>query len=456
MMQLRRLTSRGSNDVRFTLGLVLITLLIINTGGWVFYAKAKDYMEVQSQKRLVAVAKAVAAQIDRERVLLFQPGDETSEGYREERRKLAQLRDDADLDNIFLFAPYLGRLIDTRADIPVGHQDPLTDIDRSELSPLWDGDPAPLPLYKIRGERFQSAFVPLLEEGQLRAVVGVDASARFLADLAILRQGLLAIALLSIVLAGGLGIFVHRNAKRLISLHGEIKDREKLAALGTLTAGLAHEIRNPLGIIRASAELLEEEEVDREIRFGTMIVEEVDRLSELLTSFLDFAKPKQLDARNQDLGDLVGQILIGISREFSDKGVRLEQHREGDQFGVSMDADQIRQVLLNLLINARDAVNGEGEVAVTVTHRKKPRNGALFPSEPERDNEYVEVTVEDNGRGIGQEQMDSLFDPFFTTKKNGTGLGLSIVHGIIKSHDGYLFVESERERGTRIGFALPV
>ncbi len=456
MMHLRRLTSRGSNDVRFTLSLVLITLLIINTGGWVFYAKAKDYMEVQSQKRLIAVAKAVAAQIDGEKVFFFQPGDELSDSYLEEQRKLARLRDDADLDNIFLFAPYLGMLIHTRSDFAVGEYDPLIDIERAELSPLWEGKPAPLPLYKIEGERFQSAFVPLLEGGELRAVIGVDASARFLADLAILLQGLLAIAALSIVLAGTLGIFVHRNAKRLVSLHGEIKDREKLAALGTLTAGLAHEIRNPLGIIRASAELLEEEEVEREIKFGTMIVEEVDRLSELLTSFLDFAKPKEVNSSIHDLGELVRQILVGVGPEFNDKGVRLEQLREEDRFDVSMDVDQIKQVLLNLLLNARDAVNGGGEVAITLTHRKRPRHGALFPSKPEQDNEYVEVTVEDNGEGIEDEKMDNLFDPFFTTKKDGTGLGLSIVHGIIKNHSGYLFVESEMKRGTRIGFALPI
>jgi signal transduction histidine kinase len=92
---------------------------------------------------------------------------------------------------------------------------------------------------------------------------------------------------------------------------------------------------------------------------------------------------------------------------------------------------------------------------VTLARRRKPRSGALFPGEPARDREYVELTVEDNGRGIDPGDLDSLFDPFFTTKENGTGLGLSIVHGIIKNHEGYLFVESEKNRGSRIGFALP-
>ena len=156
------------------------------------------------------------------------------------------------------------------------------------------------------------------------------------------------------------------------------------------------------------------------------------------------------------MGELVGQILAGLAPEFRERGVRIERHGEGGRFAVSMDADQIRQVLLNLLINARDAVNGGGRIDVTVARRRKPRSGALFPAEGEREREYVEVTVEDNGSGIGREEMDSLFDPFFTTKERGTGLGLSIVHGIIKNHEGYLFVESEANRGSRIGFALPV
>ncbi len=466
--------SSGRREVRFTLGLVLFTLLVINAGGWIFYGKARVYMEMQSRKRLITVAKAAAAQVDVDALLALRPGDETSSGYRDIRDRLGRLRDDAELDEIFLFAPYMGNLVDTRPGVAIGAEQPFADIDDPALAPLWEGEPAALPLYESGGERFQRAFVPIVDGGELTAIVGVEASARFLSDLAVVRRGLVLTALLSIVLAGGLGAYVYRSTRQIVALHGEIKNREKLAALGTLTAGLAHEIRNPLGIIRASAELLMEEEEERgnTAPFSAAIIEEVDRLSGLLTSFLDFAKPKELSAERGDLGELVGATAAGVAGEFDRAGVKLETRPGDGKYDVPMDEAQIRQVLLNLLLNAKDAVNGSQDtggaaaggaragkpaVSVTVERRRRPRGSARFPSGGRGTRGgFVEVTVKDNGCGIPSDKIDNLFDPFFTTKKKGTGLGLSIVHGIIKNHDGYLFVESDEKQGSRIGFGLPL
>ncbi len=455
MGKLWKFSSAPSNEFRFTLGLVLLTLLVINAGGWVFYAKAKNYMEQQSQKRLIALAKAVGAQIDRETVLAFLPGDEETEPYAVERDKLARLRDDADLDHVYLFMPWQGNLLDAQPGIPVGWEHPLADMTRPDLQPLWEGTAVGLPVHEIEDERFQSAFVPLLDEGELRAVVVVDANARFLSDLEVVRQGLLITAGLSLVLATGLGVYVSRNTRRLVTLQAEVKNREKLAALGTLTAGLAHEIRNPLSIIRASAELLQEEEKGDAHRSGTEIVEEVDRLSDLLTRFLDFARPKNTDRKKEDLSLLVMETISRVESGFLDRGIGLSHEIEFEPAIVSMDRRQIEQVLLNLILNAGDAVNGEGAVAIRLKRRRRPHPSSQMVGATSRYHRFAEITVEDNGCGIGVSCIQQMFNPFYTTKEKGTGLGLSIVHGIIQSHDGYLFVESEAGRGTRIGFGLP-
>lgn len=446
-------------EVRFTLGLVGIVLLGINVGGWVFYGKAGEYVEGLSRKRLITVAQAVAAQVDRDVVLAFAPGDEESPAYDRERRRLIRLRDEADLDRVFLAAPYLGSLLDTRPGTPVGEEDPLVDLESPAMTPLWEGKPAGIPVYEIEGERFQSAFAPVVVDNELRAVVGVDASARFLADLAILRQALVATALLSLVVASGLGWFVHRNTRRVVALQGEIKNAEKLAALGTLTAGLAHEIRNPLAIIRASAELLEEEEKEKDggrRGFGSTIVEEVDRLSELLTHFLDFAKPSKRDVRRADLAHVVRETADRLAPEMRERGVRLDVRLPDGEVTVPMDGDRIGQLLLNLLLNARDAVGGAGGLVEVVleTKRRAPASATMF-ADRAAPKGYAEVSVADNGPGIPESVRARLFDPFFTTKEKGTGLGLSIVHGIVQSHEGYLFVENGRERGTVFGFGLP-
>ncbi|MFH1679467.1 MAG: ATP-binding protein [Candidatus Eisenbacteria bacterium] len=446
-------------EVRFTLGLVLATLLAINVGGWVLYHRAKGTMEAVNGKRLITAAEAVAAQIDPERVLALRPGDEGTEEYRLLARRLARSRDAAGLDNVFLFEPYLGSLADARPGIAVGEENPLIDMDSKEMAPLWQGQPVGLSVHEIDGERFQSAFVPLLVENELRAVLGVDASAEFLSGLETVREGLLLSALLSVVLAGGIGLFVHRNARRLVALQGEIKNAEKLAALGTLTAGLAHEIRNPLAIIRGSAELLAEEEREKggERGFASQIVEEVDRMSELVDHFLEFAKPASPRIERADLVRLVRETAARLEPGLRERGVRMRSVLPDGEVLVPMDRGRIAQVLLNLIANARDAVEEErGEVEIALVRRRRARPSAKLISERGGARGYAEVRVTDTGKGIPDAVRSKLFDPFFTTKKNGTGLGLSIVHGIVKGHEGYVFVENGKERGASVGFGLPL
>ncbi|MBN1825878.1 MAG: hypothetical protein JW958_06390 [Candidatus Eisenbacteria bacterium] len=446
-------------EVRFTLGLVLFVLVVINVGGWLFYEKARGYMENANGRRLVSWARAAAAQVDKERLYRFVPGDESSAPYAEEAEKMRRLRDEAELDNLFLVAPYQGSLLDTRPDIPVGWSNPLVELESEDLSPLWAGEAVRLPLYEIEGEPFQGVLAPVLEEGELRAVVGADASARFLDDLRILRRALLLTALLSLVVAGGLALFVSRNARRLVALQGEIKDAERLAALGTLTAGLAHEIRNPLAIIRASAELLQEEHSGGTAgdRFAGEILGEVDRLGGLLEGFLDFARPDRLEKKRIDLAALADKTCRRVEAEFRDRGIRLERDIPPETTPVDLDPLRIEQVLLNLIWNARDALDGRGgRVEISVRRRRRAPSSAIRTSPAAGRDGFVEVRVADDGPGIPEEVRDKLFDPFFTTRKRGTGLGLSIAHGIVQGHGGYLFVESDRGGGATVGFGLPV
>lgn len=454
----QRKNSTSRNELRFTVGIMMVTLLVLNAGGWILYAQAKQYMADQNEKRLVSVGRAIAGQIDLASVAEFLPGDEFSGAYASERDRLLRMRDEADLDNISLFVPYQGSLLDTRPGIGIGDFHPLNDIDRPELRPLWEGAPVGLPLYEVNGEPFQSAFIPVIKGSELAAVLALDASAHFLSDLDRLKTALYAAALLSLILAGGLGYLVHRNTKSILTLHTEIKNQEKLAALGTLTAGLAHEIRNPLGIIRASAELLHEEEKEKPhvMEFGKEIMEEVDRLSELLTNFLQFAKPGREDEMAGDLSDLVTEILDRVQKNFDDQHVALVREVTSESLRLRMDSIQIGQVVLNLVLNARDAVNGDGLVSISVKRTKRPRDGAILPAGGKNAPAYAEVSVRDNGCGMTRSTREKLFDPFYSTKSKGTGLGLSIVHGIIQGHEGYLFIDSEEGRGTEIGFGLPL
>ena len=219
-----------------------------------------------------------------------------------------------------------------------------------------------------------------------------------------------------------------------------VRRSERLAALGQLSAGLAHELRNPLGTIRASSEMLartvlSENEVAREV--SGFIATEVDRCNALITRFLQFARPLQLKLEPADLGQTLDRAIALVEREVS--GIAIYKNYEPDLRPFPFDAELMERVFYNLVLNAVQATAHGGAVTV----KTRAAAGA------------AEIAVIDRGSGIGAEQMDSIFNPFFTTKPEGVGLGLAIVSKIVDEHGGKIAVESEPGKGSVFRVLLP-
>ena len=210
----------------------------------------------------------------------------------------------------------------------------------------------------------------------------------------------------------------------------EVRRSERLAALGQLSAGLAHEIRNPLGIISASAELLrnnvsEENEVAREV--SGFIGTEVKRTNQLVTRFLEFAGPAKLDLGKGDINDTIRAAIDHFREAPRGESAEIELNQELGQIPeFAHDKTLMESVFLNLLLNARDAMVGGGIIQVS-THR---------------DGEQAIIEVADAGSGIPEDKMQDIFNPFFTTKASGVGLGLAMVAKIVDSHGGTVSVEN--------------
>ncbi len=219
----------------------------------------------------------------------------------------------------------------------------------------------------------------------------------------------------------------------------EAQMREKLASLGELSAGLAHEIRNPLGIIKNAAEGLVARDRSREeqVLLLGIIIQETRRLNKLVTDFLDFARPRAPEKAVASLKELVEEVVFSLEGEARKEGVNLVADLE--DVALPMDGHQMRQVLLNLLLNALEATPDGGEVRVSLS-----RVGA-----------WALLKVEDTGKGIPREYLDRIFDPFFTTKERGTGLGLALVYRMVEAHGGTVQVESD-EKGARFTVRLPM
>ena len=220
-----------------------------------------------------------------------------------------------------------------------------------------------------------------------------------------------------------------------------VRRSDRLAALGQLSAGLAHELRNPLGTIRGSAEMLTrsvsaENEVAREV--AGFISSEVDRANSLITRFLHFARPLELRPGKADLTQTIDRAVANVERETP--GIAIYKNYAPEIPPFSFDAELMERVLYNLILNAAQATASGG--AVTVKTRATP--------------ETVEISVIDRGSGIDAKNLGAIFNPFFTTKAQGVGLGLAIVSKIVDEHGGKIAVESEPGKGSVFQVLLPM
>jgi two-component system sensor histidine kinase HydH len=222
----------------------------------------------------------------------------------------------------------------------------------------------------------------------------------------------------------------------------QIMQAEKMAAIGELAAGIAHEIRNPLGIITGSAETVRKHG-DQEIRdeMTNYILEESKRINGLISTFLDFARPKEPALVSCDLREVLEKTLLLLSPKAKTLGVEIKKDIPRGLLQVLIDPDQMRQAFMNLGINALEAMPHGGVLRVVVMENARGR---------------VVVRFSDTGKGIPKEMQTKVFDPFFTTKEGGTGLGLSIAHRIITQHGGDVILEEADEKGSTFTILLPL
>lgn len=230
----------------------------------------------------------------------------------------------------------------------------------------------------------------------------------------------------------------------------EMLQAEHLATIGELAAGVAHEIRNPLAGIAGAIEIISKDfpqnHPDREILDD--LRQEVRRIEKVLSDLLTYARPKPPQFGVADLKDTVARTLQFARQQIGSKIVEFSIQIPSPLPRFSMDAEQLHQVLLNLVLNGIQALGQEGKI--TIQARVLPGKGA--PSQPS----YVEISVSDTGAGISRDHLEKIFRPFYTTKRGGTGLGLSLCRRIISQHGGTLAVESEVNKGSRFIVRLPM
>jgi signal transduction histidine kinase len=237
------------------------------------------------------------------------------------------------------------------------------------------------------------------------------------------------------------------QADLIIGIEEQLRRAERLSALGELSAVLAHEVRNPLGSIKGTAEILKDDYSpgDRKYEFLEILVKETDRLNRVVEDFLQLARPVQMEREVCDLGVELGEVVKLVSREADARGVRLLLMQD-DLPSIRGDRDKLRQVFLNLILNGVQATPRGG--CLTVTAAPSPS----VEGEPP----FVAISFADTGEGMAPAVIARIFDPFYTTKEGGTGLGLAIAQKIVESHGGRIEVESVVRQGTTFIVKLPL
>ncbi len=240
---------------------------------------------------------------------------------------------------------------------------------------------------------------------------------------------------------------LYENLKKSQSI---MRRADRLASLGTLIASLAHEIRNPLVSIKTFTQLLPERIEDEEFRnyFLKVASGEIDRLTGLINELLGFARPSEPRLEGEDVNALIDKMEVLVATEARKKNVTLNKNYARDLPQIKADAEQLKQVLLNILLNAIQAIKGEGKIWIETRQVQVPIE--------DRVESFTQIEVRDTGMGIPKENLERIFDPFFSTRLEGSGLGLAISHQIIHDHGGFISVESEVGKGTSFKVHLPL
>jgi signal transduction histidine kinase len=223
---------------------------------------------------------------------------------------------------------------------------------------------------------------------------------------------------------------------------------DRLATLGELSAGAAHEIRNPLTSIRSSIQFLKRKLKDpADIEMANDLISEVDRINEIIEGMLSFAKPQPLKKENSQLKTILIQTVQLVSNTARKKGIDISLNYQSTREDIFADPSQLKQLFLNIIMNSIQAVErtpGKIEINVILSEGKNKYSPVYL------------IEFIDNGEGISNENIDKIFDPFYTTKNEGTGLGLSISYGIINQHDGDIEIFSEPGKGTKVKIRIPL
>ncbi len=427
------------------LAVVLLVAVFLSLN-WYYYWRTRNSLDEDFSFRLRALSSLVSLHLEREDVSFPDPLLGTRRESDEEAETEAGLRricEQFSLSNILIIREDGVTLHTVRPDMyPPGDLYLHWNMDYEAIILALEGTASSTALYKAPdGMYLKAGYAPFpFDSAGAGSVVAVEASVDFLQGLSRLR-GILTVA--TIVSSAGAILFIWFVLKAtgsLIRARESLMRSETLSMMGRMAAGVAHEIRNPLFIIRSSAEKMKRHHPEDSSDIDTYILDEVDRLNDILHDYLLFARDEPAPKQKIDLVKTLNRSTRLVRDSLGEKKIQVTTAFDPDSAPFTGEEKRLQQAFLNILINAEQSIKSTGRIDVSFS----------------TDGNRYTIRFEDNGFGIPEKDFGKVFEPFYTTKAAGSGLGLAIVKKVVEEHGGRIDIASAEATGTVVTVTLPI
>ncbi len=434
-------------DRRISIAIVIFAALLLiffNFSQWYLYVQMKHLLEARVSRDVRSLAESTAERVDPFVVREIASGEYLLADYAELVSMLDDVRQANELLSINLYDTEGEDLLASPGDSTGVEGESLN---LTEFTSAAAGIAITTPIYRSDTLYLLSAFAPIYDFGDsVIAILHAEAGYAVFETIEDFKRNIVFMNVGSILFMLLFVLLFYLVNRRLLTAQQALLRASAISSMGEMAATIAHEIRNPLGIIKNSAERIRakyNKDVDDPV-FG-FISDEVDRLNSVVAGYLDFAHPAEGKREEVDIKELV-ETLVGQTRtDFNEARVQVNVSCEDSDrpYRVVADRFAIRQAILNLMLNAKDAQPEGGQLDITISSDRPKRSDG------------VRVDLADNGIGIPKNAKDRVFDPFFTTREKGSGLGLYIARNVVEAHGGELTLKPNANGGTVASMFLP-
>ena len=474
ILNIKFASSKHSIRFRLILLFCISTAIIFISAGYYLRWQIQSTLDHSLGQNLEKVAAAFTLEIDPHYLPHIKPGDEHTRTYHNLKNQLIKYQQVTGVTKIYLFDRKLCSIVDSDSIIRIGQLYSRLLINKHEIEQIFNGEGSSSVLFKGVNEKlYKTGYAPIMLDDEIIAGLAVEGSAEMLDAVTTIQKNMLWIGLMIIIASIIIGnVFAKKittpikkleNAASKISkgyLHLPIADcgEDEVGFLSktmeqmrqnillrdkrqqAMLAGVAHEIRNPLGGIELFAGLLANDVENAELKnYANKILKEVHILNSIIQNFLIFAKPTPANKIPCNIQIVFNDAISLLAAELSLIQIKFDQ-AEND-FIVFVDPQHLKQIFLNLLQNSIQAM---------------PKGGTIFVCMNNIVHNFIKISYSDSGPGIPDEYIDKIFEPFFTTKEKGTGLGLSIVKNMIEENSGFIQYIPDADKGINFVIELPI